>query len=213
MSYFHFSRITAIFCLLVGLFIIPFSAGQDLSAMSMEENDAEADAIDPFKISVNVNEVSLDVVVVDGNGHPITDLTADDFEVYQDKLPQEVTSSVYISNQVEETARPVVSLKDAPNLSPFSVPGTTLKKEDVRRTIVFVLDNLGKFETTYFSKMAIRRFGEQQMQPGDLIAIMRTGEGACQRSIFTDTSGVRAPESCAANLCAGRQLQHADNAL
>ena len=177
MSHFHFSRNTTVFCLIFFFYIIPFSAGQDLLATSAEENDAEADFIDPLRISVNVNEIRLDVVVVDNKGRPITDLTAADFEIYQDKLLQEVSSSVYINDQIQAVVSPAVSQKDAPNLLPHSIPGKTLKEEDVRRTIVFVLDNMGKFEATHFAKMAIRRFVEQQMQPGDLIAITCTGNG------------------------------------
>jgi len=40
-----------------------------------------------LKIRVGVDEVRVDAVVVDMKGHPITDLTADDFEVYQDGKP------------------------------------------------------------------------------------------------------------------------------
>jgi len=159
-------------------FTLPFSVGQDISAVPAAEDDAEADSIDPFRIRVNVSEVRLDVVVVDGRGRPITDLTADDFEVYQDKLPQEVTSSVYINDQTSAAASPAASRKDAPNLPPHSIPGAVPKEEDVRRTIVFVVDTLSMtYEDLHFAKMGLRRFVENQMQPGDLVSIMRTDYG------------------------------------
>jgi hypothetical protein len=39
-----------------------------------------------FRIRVTVKEVRLDAVVLDQKGHQVPDLTADDFEVYQDSL-------------------------------------------------------------------------------------------------------------------------------
>ena len=186
MSYFHFSRIAVVFYLVFFFSIIPFSAGQDLLATSTKENHDEENA--PFKISVNVSEVRLDVVVVDNKGRPVTDLTAADFEVYQNKMPQEVTSSIYISNQVEDSARlgPAASLKDAPNLSPLSIPATTLKKEDVRRTIVFIVDSLSmKFEHLSYARASIKGFLEKQMLPGDLVAVIRTGYGNSALNFFS----------------------------
>jgi hypothetical protein len=37
-----------------------------------------------FAVKVDVDEVQLDAVVLDWRGRQITDLTADDFEIYQD---------------------------------------------------------------------------------------------------------------------------------
>ena len=170
----YFFRIV-FFCLGLLFLHLPFSMGQDIPVATAVEN--EADSVDPYRIKVNVNEVSLDVVVVDGRGRPVTDLTADDFEIYQDKLPQEVSASVYINDQTQSAASPAVSRKDATNSLHF-LPTAALKEEDVRRTIIFVVDDLSmSYEDMYFAKMALNGFLEKQMQPGDMVAIMRTGYG------------------------------------
>jgi len=70
--------------------ILPICVGQGVPAKPKTESESESDKIDPYKISVNVSEVRLDVVVLDNKGRPITDLTAEDFEVYQDRRLQEV---------------------------------------------------------------------------------------------------------------------------
>jgi len=175
MSCHSFYRIAIIFCL--GLLFpgIPFSAGQGIPATPTEQDGAETGPIVPLKITVNVSEVRLDVVVVDGRGRPITGLTAEDFEIYQDKQPQAVTSSVYISDQMDAAAWPATSQRSRANLQPITTP---LKKEEIRRTIVFVVDNISMSdEDMYRAKMALKGFVEKQMQPGDLVSIMCTGYG------------------------------------
>ena len=165
-------------CFILLFLVLPFSIGQSNPVSAKAESEAEF--IDPFKITVNVSEVRLDVVVVDGRGRPITDLTADDFEIYQNKQPQEVASSVYISDQMEAAAWPSTSPKTLPN-----IPSAAIKKEEVRRTILFVVDTLSMSgEDMYNTKRALRLFVERQMQPGDLVAIMRTGYGNSVLDMF-----------------------------
>ena len=82
MPRFRFSKVAIITCFVLLFLDLPFSIGQNNPVAAKAES--EADFIDPFKITVNVSEVRLDVVVVDGRGRPITDLTADDFEVYNE---------------------------------------------------------------------------------------------------------------------------------
>jgi VWFA-related protein len=56
--------------------------------------------------------------------------------------------------------------------------------EDVRRTIALVVDDLGlSFESTYYVRRALKKFVDEQMLPGDLVAIIRTsgGMGALQQ--------------------------------
>ena len=175
----------------MGLFLfflyLPFSAGQDITAaptMEVAESDRNTDPIEPYKISLDVNEVRLDVVVVDNKGRPITDLTAADFEVYQNKLPQDVTSSLYISNQTDAASQPALTQKNASNLA--QLPGKTLKEEEVSRTILFVVDNISmEFEHLHYAKTGIKGFLEKQMQPGDLVAVMRTSYGNSALNFFS----------------------------
>ena len=61
---------------------------------------------------------------------------------------------------------------------------TRLKPEDIRRTMAIVVDDLGlSFESTYYVRRALKKFVDEQMQPGDLVAIIRTagGMGALQQ--------------------------------
>jgi VWFA-related protein len=126
-----------------------------------------------FVIRVGVEEVRLDAVVVDKKGHQITDLTADDFEIYQDGHPQKVTYGAYIAEHKPKAAQEGISAHDSKKEQP--VVTAPLSKEDVHRTILFLIDDLSmRMPNLANTRMALQKFVETQMLPGDIVAIMRT---------------------------------------
>ena len=177
----RFSNIATVLCLL--FLCLTFSAGQDAPVEKRAENASYSDSVEPFKIMLSVNEVRLDVVVLDKKGNPITDLTAADFEIYQDDRRQEILASVYIDSQSDAAQRSVADPEKVANI-PLQ-PAPVLTKEDVRRTILFVVDDFAMtFENSNYTKMALRNFVEKQMQPGDLVAILRTDYGNSALNTF-----------------------------
>jgi len=187
MTRFCISR-TVISILSVLFFLhLPYSTGQEVSSSAPTENVPNPEPIEPLQIKLSVNEVRLDVVVLDNNGNPVTDLTAGDFEVFQNGGRQKILSSVYIDNQstaaAKPSAKPTDTRKDAGILP--SLPTVDLKREDTRRTILFVVDDLSmSFENGHHARMALRNFVEKQMQPGDMVAILRTGHGNSALQFF-----------------------------
>ena len=189
MIHLDFFRISMIFCFGL-LFINPhFSIGQEVTVKpagdAASNPDAEfSETVEPLNVKLSVNEVRLDVVVLDNKGRSITDLTAADFEIYQNRLPQAVVSSVYINNKADTPTKPAATRRGSSNLPPL--PASDLKKEDVRRTIVFVVDNLSmQSEELYHTKTSIKRFVETQMQPYDLVSIIRTSYGTSAINFFS----------------------------
>ncbi|HJZ98540.1 MAG TPA: VWA domain-containing protein [Candidatus Solibacter sp.] len=138
-------------------------------------------------IRIDVNLVQVDAVVTDSHGKHVTDLKASDFEILQDGKPQTITNFSYHSSPVVRRA----------NTTPARGAGPvqdTIDPAAVRRTVVIVIDNLGMaFENLVRSRNAVRKFIDEQMQAGDLSAIMRTtgGMGALQR-FTTDPRLLRA---------------------
>jgi VWFA-related protein len=132
-------------------------------------------AVEDFKIKVGVEEVRVDAVVVDSKGRQISDLTQDDFEIYQDDQLQKTISSTYIGSRTQPAQKP------APSQESRKIPGTPIpgvSGEEVRRTLVFLVDDLSmSMNDIYYARMSLRKFVENQMQPGDLIAIMQTTGG------------------------------------
>ncbi len=54
---------------------------------------------DPVRIRIGTAEVALDVVVRDKRGRPVRDLTAADFEIYEDGVRQEIESFRLVSRE------------------------------------------------------------------------------------------------------------------
>lgn len=134
-------------------------------------------------VRITTNLVQVDAVVTDKNGRVVTDLKPEEIKIYEDGKQQKITNFSYNVTEASETparpAKPEAVDKNAP-----LVPPTHLKPEDIRRTIAIVVDDLGlSFESTYYVRRALKKFVDEQMQSGDLVAIIRTsgGMGALQQ--------------------------------
>src|SRR4029079_8918845 len=70
--------------------------------------------------------------------------------------------------------------------APPVLPPTPVKPEQVRRTIALVVDDLTlSYESTYYVRRALKKFVDEQLQDGDLVAIIRTGAGIGALQQFT----------------------------
>src|ERR1700738_3353574 len=134
-------------------------------------------------VRITTNLVQVDAVVTDKNGKVITDLKPEEMKIYEDGRQQKITNFSYnVAETTEGPARPskpVTVDKNAP-----VVPPTRVKREDIRRTIAIVVDDLGlSFESTSYVRRALKKFVDEQVQAGDLVAIIRTsgGMGALQQ--------------------------------
>lgn len=137
-----------------------------------------------FVVRINVNLVQVDAVVTDAKGRPVTDLRAEDFEVLQDGVPQKITNFSFITAGAPPVAQPVVNSRDGRPLVP--PPPVRLKPEQVHRTIALVVDDLGLSTTgVAYVRAALKKFVDHDMQPGDLVAIVRTGAGIGALQQFT----------------------------
>src|SRR3984893_10724600 len=157
------------------------------SAFSQTQNSQPAPAqesADMPLLRVTVNLVQVDAVVTDSKGNQITNLTADDFVLLQDGKPQKITHFSYISTAAAtpSIASPrVTAVKGMP-----AAPPIKLRPDQIRRTVAMVVDDLGlSFESMAQIRSALKKFVDQQMQPGDLVAIIRTGAGMGALQQFT----------------------------
>ena len=131
-------------------------------------------------VRITTNLVQVDAVVTDKDGKLVTDLKPEEIEISEDGRKQKIT---HFSFNATTTEQPVKESKPADRNAP-PVPPSQLRPEDVRRTIALVVDDLGlSFESTHFVRDALKKFVDRQMQPGDLVAIIRTsgGMGALQQ--------------------------------
>ena len=138
-------------------------------------------------IRINVNLVQVDAVVTDSKGNPVTDLTREDFELLQDGKPQVITAFDFIN--VKEASRRSVPQRGVPQRGGPPAPllsSTPLRPDQIRRTIALVVDDLGlSFDGGVRVRDSIKKWVETQMQPGDLVAVLRTSAGMGALQQFT----------------------------
>lgn len=124
-------------------------------------------------VRITTNLVQIDAVVTK-DGKPVPDLKAEDFEIYEDGRKQTITSFAYISNvsKVPDSATPTTPDKGREETPP---PGP-IQRDVPRRTIAIVVDDLGlSFESMSNVRRQLRKFVTEELQPNDLVAIVRTG--------------------------------------
>jgi VWFA-related protein len=142
---------------------------------------------DVVKISVTL--VQVDAVVTDKNGKQVTDLKPEDFEIIEDKKPQPISNFAYISVNSTPPAT-LAPVANAGNKSKAKVmtppPSPRLRPEQVRRTMALMVDDLrASFSSIDAMRTALKKFVDEQMQPGDLVAIIRTSAGSGLLQQFT----------------------------
>ena len=142
----------------------------------------------PEVVTVTTNLVQIDVTVIGRDGQPVNDLRADDFEVFEDGKPQSLTHFSFVLAPTGQP-QPVIAARPAKGKNAVPdppLPPVNLRREQVRRAIALVVDDLGlSFESSHRVRVALKRFVDEQMQPGDLVAIIRTGAGIGALQQFT----------------------------
>ena len=159
----------------------PPSTRQITQQPAQQPQKPDADEV----VRITTNLVQVDAVVTDRNGKLVTDLKPEEVQISEDGKQQKITNFSYIVTATPEA--PPLQAKPAntdKNASPL--PPGRLKPEDIRRTIAVVVDDLGlSFESTYYVRQALKKFVDQQMQTGDLVAIIRTSGGVGVLQQFT----------------------------
>ncbi len=148
---------------------------------------SEQDAAQDEVVRITTNLVQIDAVVTDKKGQPVTDLRAEDFEITEDGRPQKITNLSYVSTATRPAATqsPAAVATKSDKLAP-PVPPVPLRREQVQRTMAIVVDDLTlSFESIGDVRRAVKKFVDEEMQPGDLVAIIRTGGGIGVLQQFT----------------------------
>jgi VWFA-related protein len=132
-------------------------------------------------IRLGIDLVRVDATVTDERGRHVPDLSATDFELLQNGRLQTISTFDYVRLDT------IAGNATTPPSRPFGpAPSRPLAADKVRRTIALVVDDLGlTFASTLRTRAVLQRFLDTQMQPGDLVAILRTGAGMGALQQFT----------------------------
>jgi VWFA-related protein len=160
-------KIKAFLALLLTVCIfLPVLAQTKPAAPAQPQKPSDDDDV----VRISTNLVQLDAVVTK-DGKPVPSLNADDFEIYEDNRKQTITSFAYISNVPNTSATAPTRDKKAE-----FPPAAPIKADQPHRTVAFVVDDLGmSAESMGLVRHQLKKFITEELQPNDLVAIMRTG--------------------------------------
>ena len=144
----------------------------------------QSDEEDVVRITTNL--VQFDAVVTDGDGRLVTDLRPEEFEVLLDGKRQEISNFSFVSAAPAAAAPEPARERPRAEKGVPPPPPVPVRAGQVRRTIALVADDLGtSFSDIYQVRRALKKFVDEQMQPGDLVAIIQTGKGLGALQQFT----------------------------
>jgi VWFA-related protein len=123
-----------------------------------------------LQFPAQIEQVTVDVVVTDKKGVPITDLKTGDFTVLEDGKPQNVVTFDSVSVPAQPSATPPPKPKVSINTAPQLQTG---------RTFVLVFDDihLTPFQAVR-AKSAVVQFLKTGVREGDRVSLVATGGGA-----------------------------------
>ena len=146
--------------------------------------DKNVDDGDIVKISTTL--IQVDVNVLDKKGNQVTGLKPEDFEIRENGKIQKITNFSYVAVSTESKVEAEKAKRTDDKVNRIPPAPFRLRPEQVRRTIVLLVDDLGlSFSSMFWVREALKKFVDEQMEPNDLVAIMRTGSGVGALQQFT----------------------------
>jgi VWFA-related protein len=130
----------------------------------------------PPTFPARVEQVTVDVVVVDGKGQPVTDLTRENLEVYEDGVRQTIAS--FDLFRVAAAAPPAPAAPAAPAPPPSRVSTNVAPQEERGRTFVIVVDDVHlTAHTAQQAKAAVAEFLKNETREGDHVTLLAASGG------------------------------------
>ena len=133
-------------------------------------------------VKVSTSLIQIDVTVTDERGRIVRDIKPEEVEIYENGQKQRVTHFSFVSN----ARRPPVKKDKKQDKDAVPEPPLVLRPDQVRRTIALVVDDLTlSFASAAYTRRALKKFVDEQMQDGDLVGVIRTGGGIGALQQFT----------------------------
>jgi len=146
----------------VALLVVTFAlVGADLKVGPYAE---QAPPQQPPTFRGSAEAVQLSVIVTDRQGHPVSGLTEDDFEILEDGKPRSITTFSAIDIPIVRTERQVAESDVLSNDRPQG------------RLFIIALDQMAA-DSALKTRAFLRRFIEQYFGPGDTASVVLTTGG------------------------------------
>src|SRR5215471_4901451 len=144
----------------------------------------------PETVKIRSTEVVVDAVVVDRKNRLVTDLTSKDFEVYEDGVPQEVSSFRLVRGANEEPAERRAAHQTVTAADDQRSAGEKKAAAGPETSPNLIIALLDYSSTEFRNKRLIQegaaRYVEKRLQPNDFMAVFMLGSSLQIASDFTN---------------------------
>lgn len=151
--------------LVAGLCLAGRPAAQGPAAPPPDQAPASGSQTQPPLFRSGIDSVSVDVIVTDRQGRPVTDLTQADFEVREEGKPQAIETfrlvKVDEDREAPEATRDILSSADH---------ARELAREDNRLLVIFLDDYHTRLQNSWNVRQKLAEF-VSQLTPHDLVAL------------------------------------------
>lgn len=152
-------------------FVVLLAAGLSAQAPARPGSNADPNQTPTFRVQIDA--VTMDVVVKDDQGRFLPDLKKDEFEVYEDGIKQDI-SSMTLSHGGR-----VANLLEAPPPPPpegIILPPVRRVQDTSGRIFLFFVDDLHlQFQNTGRVRDLFKRIGKNLIHDGDLFGFVSSG--------------------------------------
>src|SRR4051812_2289093 len=120
----------------LALFVV-FSVAASAQQNTSKPAPTATPPLDTDVVKITTNLIQIDVTVTDSKARIVADLRPDEIEIYQNGEKQTISNFSFVSSV--RSSAPGVKPSDAGGVPPIP---TTLRPEQIRRTIALVVDDL-----------------------------------------------------------------------
>ncbi|MFL6274775.1 MAG: VWA domain-containing protein [Blastocatellia bacterium] len=167
-----------IFVSLLLLIIVSLS-----NSLSVIAQTPQQPSQDDQVVRVRTTEVALDIVVKDKKGRPVKDLTAGDFEVYEDGVRQRIESFRFVVREAPIARGGNTAERKADKPAP--VPQPVLSGASTPGVIALVFDRLSP-EARSLARKAGMAYVQEAMAAGDYTGVFSIDQALRTLQSFTD---------------------------
>src|SRR5476649_1393283 len=150
------------------------------SALSAGQNPTVGGP-EPPTFKVQVEYVEVDALVSDTSGTFVRDLKVEDFQIFEDGKPQTIAAFSIVDIPIERYEKPL--------FVPRPIDPDVKSNEQVfdgRVYVVIIGDLQTAFERTPRTRLAARKFIEENMGANDLMAVVHTASASDANQDFTN---------------------------
>lgn len=153
-------RLSAFLLFALTLNVVPASSGQTSPAPQQDEE----------VVTVGTAEVMLDAVVKDKRGRPVKNLKAEDFEVYEDGVRQQISSFRLVAREPAAATAATPAQPNAPAVSPSVTPQPATPSSLGIGAVALVFDRLSPDGRTR-ARAAALSYLETGLGAGDFVGV------------------------------------------